>query len=99
MNRIKQTIITDKIKCENIISSIKKYGFDFNQKRYYLLTNKNLQQLKNHFMVSLNTFGRKFLLYISKKYENCFLVDVKNPENIYLMDYKLGTLSTYLQEA
>ena len=79
-NRKCLQIISDKLKNEIMNKLEKLWQFDFNKKSYYDLRYNNLDLLKkNDYLITLNTFGKKFLLYLTtiqyKKYS--FFIDIK----------------------
>jgi len=80
-NKKSLQIVSSKIK-DDIKTSINKIGsFNLTSKYYTFLNKKNVNNLKDgNFQVSLSTFGKKFILYMttynSKKY--CIFINKKN---------------------
>ena len=80
-NKKSLQIISQQIK-NDIVSEICKIGsFNLNSKYYTFLNKKNVNNLKeSDFLVSLSTFGKKFILFITKyntkKY--CIFINKKN---------------------
>jgi hypothetical protein len=80
-NKKSLQVISQQIK-NDIISEICKIGsFNLNSKYYTFLNKKNVNNLKeSDFLVSLSTFGKKFILFITKyntkKY--CIFINKKN---------------------
>lgn len=80
-NKKSLQIISQQIK-DDIKSEIDKIGsFNLNSKYYTFLNKKNVNNLKeSDFLVSLSTFGKKFILFITtyNKMKYCIFINKKN---------------------
>jgi hypothetical protein len=99
-NKKSLQIVSSNIR-NDILSLIHKIGsFNLTSKYYTFLNKKNVNNLKeNKFLVTLSTFGKKFILFITKyntkKY--CIFINKKNDSMIvtqlkFIDDIFLGTL-------